>query len=412
MLDTQRAYALDQLAASGEQATYAQRHARHVCALFEAGYAEWDATPDDAWIARYAPERDNLRAALRTAFDRPDPALAARLAGASLWLWRTTGSVGELQQVLDEPALPASAPVAGDPVAARLLLARAYALHAISSDSERIRTAASRAVAAFERTPGDALGAANALLCLASAYAQLGDTASHRDCLRRVEAALAGSRRGKTFAWFCGSHAWAAQLAGEPRDALAWAIRSRAAYRDSGGWHGETRALLHIADLKLAVGDVEGAIAIGTESVERLHGGTHRGDLGRALANLGTAWFARSAPDAARDCWAQALHELRGLDFSYWVFDPIALLAIAEGRDAHAARLVGYADAGYARFGKGKRVQNEQRARLLAMAHLEARFRRDELATLLLEGAHASEEEAIGWALTPAAARAPAAGAG
>jgi len=45
------------------------------------------------------------------------------------------------------------------------------------------------------------------------------------------------------------------------------------------------------------------------------------------------------------------------------VFDHLALLAIAEARDDCAARLVGYADAGYARLNKGKRVQNEARAR-------------------------------------------------
>lgn len=403
MLDTPRAYALDQLRASGELAVRSERHARHVCALFERGYAEWDETADDEWIDRYGPERDNLRAALRTALERPDPVLAARLAGASLWLWRATGAVGEFQKLLDDPGLPASEQLSGA-FAARLLLARAYTLHALSSDSERIRKAAALAVQAFEGSRDDALGAANALLCHASAYAQLGDTASHRDCLARVESTLAGARRGKTFAWFCGSHAWAAQLAGEPNDALGWAVRSRAAYRDSGGWHGETRALLHIADLKLAVGDIDGAIAVGAESVDRLQGGTHRADLGRALANLGTAWFARGEPDAARDCWARALHELRGLDFSYWVFDHVALLAIAEGRDASAARLIGYADAGYARFGKGKRVQNEQRARTRAMAHLEARFGSDALALLMLEGAHASEDETIAAALAPTAA--------
>jgi len=85
-----------------------------------------------------------------------------------MWLWRATGAVGEFQKVLDDPGLPASDAVTG-PFAARLLLARAYALHAMSSDSERIRKAAALAVTAFERTGDDPLGLANALLCLASA---------------------------------------------------------------------------------------------------------------------------------------------------------------------------------------------------------------------------------------------------
>ena len=147
------------------------------------------------------------------------------------------------------------------------------------------------------------------------------------------------------------------------------------------------------------MGDVEGSIAIGNESVERLKGGSHRVDFGRALANLGAAWFARGELAVARDCWARALDELRGLDFTSWVFDHGALLAIAEGRDECAARLVGYADAGYTRLNKGRRVQNEQRARMQAMAHLESRYDGDALSTLLLEGASASEEEVIAAAL-------------
>ena len=397
MLETQRAYARDRLRESGEQAHYAEAHARHLCAMFETSYAQWDATPDEQWIARYGPERDNLRAAIRTAIDAPDPALAARLVGASMWLWRATGAIHEFQQILGEPLLGSHAP-RPDAFSARLLLARAYALHATSSDSQRIKEAAELAIVAFQGTE-DLLGAANSMLCLASAFAQLGDTASHRACLERVASVLAGRRNGKTFGWYCGSHAWAAQLSGAPREALAWAIRSRAAYRGSGGWYGETRAMLHIADLKLAVGDVEGSIAIGNESVERLEGGAHRVDLGRALANLGAAWFTHGELDVARDCWARALDELRGLDFTYWVFDHVALLAITEGRHECAARLVGYADAGYARLNKGRRVQNEQRSRARAMAQLSSRYRSEELATLMLEGANASEDEVIATAL-------------
>ena len=416
MLETQRAYAREQLGASGELRRAAAAHARHLGELFETAHVEWDATADDRWLARYGPERDNLRAALRTAVDGGDAALAARLAGASMWLWRASGTVREFEQVLGEALLRSDAALASA-AAPRLLLARAYALHAVSTESERIRDAATRAVDAFAATTaaaGDALAAAaapgaaaaldaaNAMLCLASAYAQLGDTAAHRLCLARIEPLLASAPRGKTYGWFCGSHAWAAQLAGAPREALAWAIRSRAAYRASGGWYGETRAMLHIADLQLAIGDVDASIATGNETVERLQGGAHRVDLGRALANLGAAWFAHGEQAAARSCWASALEELRGADFTYWVFDHLALLAIAEGRDDCAARLVGYADAGYARLNKGKRVQNEERARARAVGHLEARHRADELATWRLEGANASEDETIASALQSA----------
>lgn len=402
MLETQRVYAKERLHASGEQAHYALAHARHMCALFEASYAEWDNTPDGLWMARYAPERDNLRAAIRAAIESGDVALAARLIGSSLWLWRATGATHELLQTIDG-FLQRSKPRLPNPFAARMLLAHAFTVHATSTGSQRVKTAAELAVAASDAT-NDPLGAANAMLCLASAFAQLGDTASHRACLARVEPMLEGLENGKTFGWYCGSHAWAAQLAGDLREALRWAIRSRAACRRSGAWLGETRAMLHIADLELAAGDLQAAIAVGNEAVERLEGGSHRNDLGRSLANLGAAWFAHGDLGAARDCWARALHELRGLDFTYWVFDHVALLAIAEGRDECAARLIGYADAGYARLHKGRRVQNEQRSHTLAMTHLESRYRGEILAIMMFEGANASEDDVIAAALSSAPA--------
>jgi hypothetical protein len=54
--------------------------------------------------------------------------------------------------------------------------------------------------------------------------------------------------------------------------------------------------------------------------------------------------------------------------------------------------MIGYANAGYARLGKGRRVQNEQRAHDLAMAELRSRKRAEELAMLLTSGADCSEE--------------------
>ena len=397
MLEAQRLFAVERLHAGGERAHCAAAHARHLCAVFEGSYAAWDKTADSEWISRYGPERDNLRAAIRFALEAPDAELSARLVGSSIWLWRAIGAVHELQQILEQ--LP-SRSMTGLPSAAqaRLMLAHAYSLHATSSESLRVQAAAERAVAAFKGT-NDLLGEVNARLCLASAYAQLGDTAAHQACLGQVGALFGQRRQGKAYGWYCGSHAWATQLAGDLREALRWALRSRAAYRGSGAWHGETRAMLHIADLRLALGEVDDAIVIGEESAARLEGRNHRDDHGRALANLGAAWLARGELEAARSCWERALDELRGLDFSYWVFDHIAALAIAEGREDCAAQMIGHANAGYARLRKGKRVQNEQRAHARAMAHLASHFESGELATLLSVGADAAEDDVIALAL-------------
>jgi hypothetical protein len=68
--------------------------------------------------------------------------------------------------------------------------------------------------------------------------------------------------------------------------------------------------------------------------------------------------------------------------------------------------MLGYAEAGYIRFRKGRRVQNEQRAHDQALAHLEARHSAEELAMWLTAGATASEDAVIALATQPGIARA------
>ena len=86
LLETTRAYALEKLVESGEIERIGRRHAE--C------YRDWlaavvqDKTATDDWRANYAPEIDNLRAALAWAFaPAGDAAIGAALAAASAPVW-------------------------------------------------------------------------------------------------------------------------------------------------------------------------------------------------------------------------------------------------------------------------------------------------------------------------------------
>lgn len=68
LLDTTRAYALEQLDADGERERLAHRHAEYYRDLFELAEGEVAARAADEWLADYAREIDNLRAALDWAF--------------------------------------------------------------------------------------------------------------------------------------------------------------------------------------------------------------------------------------------------------------------------------------------------------------------------------------------------------
>ena len=71
LLDTTRAYAIEKLDESGERERIARRHAAYYRDLFERAEGEAPARPTGEWLADYAREIDNLRAALDWAFS-PD----------------------------------------------------------------------------------------------------------------------------------------------------------------------------------------------------------------------------------------------------------------------------------------------------------------------------------------------------
>ena len=88
LLDTTRAYAIEKLDESGEREAVARRHAEYYRNLFERAEGEAAARPADEWLADYAREIDNLRAALDWAFSPGgDGSIGVALTAAAVALW-------------------------------------------------------------------------------------------------------------------------------------------------------------------------------------------------------------------------------------------------------------------------------------------------------------------------------------
>lgn len=88
LLYTTRAFALEKLAESGERAAVARLHAVHYREFLERAATLWATTPTSEWLAAYAPETDNVRAALDWAFaPGGDASIGIALAAASAPLW-------------------------------------------------------------------------------------------------------------------------------------------------------------------------------------------------------------------------------------------------------------------------------------------------------------------------------------
>src|SRR6266581_3951753 len=96
LLDTTRAYAMEKLDESGERERIAHRHAEYYRRLFERAEGESTARLTVEWLAEYAPEIDNLRAALDWAFSPSgDKSIGAALTIAAIPLWLQLSMVEE-----------------------------------------------------------------------------------------------------------------------------------------------------------------------------------------------------------------------------------------------------------------------------------------------------------------------------
>jgi predicted ATPase/DNA-binding CsgD family transcriptional regulator/DNA-binding XRE family transcriptional regulator len=102
LLEPVREYAWEQLEASGEAATARARHATHYRALATAATAPLLGADQPVWLARLAPEMNNLRAAVRALLDGGDAVGAIELTWALWRFWRLTGRQHEAGRWAEE----------------------------------------------------------------------------------------------------------------------------------------------------------------------------------------------------------------------------------------------------------------------------------------------------------------------
>jgi len=103
LLDTTGAYAIEKLDESGERERIARRHAEHYRSVFERAEGEATARPAGEWLADYAGEIANLRAALDWAgCATGDATLGLALTVAAVPLWLQLSMVEECRRRVEQ----------------------------------------------------------------------------------------------------------------------------------------------------------------------------------------------------------------------------------------------------------------------------------------------------------------------
>ncbi len=397
LLESGRAYALEQLAASGETEIVLRQHAQALLAVFERSRDEYWTSTTSARLHRYAPDIDNLRAAMDWAAGKDgDGDLLVALAGAASWLWRDVGLQAEglrhceraIRRIVPStpPALEARLHLGYLEVGRNRSLAAAPALASAARAVDLYRSIGNRTAlyvalaeyARFRASSGDAVGAEKLLEEVAALYDPSWPLGLKHPMLTARAFAFAESHR-----------------VSEAR--AAWEERLQLE-RATGDTQFTTISLTNLIDALFAEGNVADAITRGRELVALIRNERYANWESFALANLSAALTVADRLDEALQL-AQEAAPMLLQQGSIWSFlDHFALLTFKRGRHTDAARVLGCAEALNHQSGYVREL-NELRARDTVLKLLQTTLKPAELQRLLDEGSALTAEEAARIAL-------------
>jgi len=360
LLETTRLFAAEQLALQDEADAAQQRHCDAMAQLaLEIEQSFWQ-LPDSAWLARSAPEYDNLQAAFDGAVVRRDAEAAAVIGAALMRLDRLRSVIAPRRQRAQtlHKMLP------GASAAARAWIWTGIVSHGlVSVDTVPPLEAAREAVAAW-RAVGDP----------ERLYLALGFQAWQCSCAHDFEAAdrlLAELRSLEQPGWPLRRLMWGdAAVAGvclSRGDVAGYREASRrelALAERAGADRTAVLARLKLADAALMAGDPAEAIDLCRAAVAALRQLDQPANLGLALSNLCAALLSSGAREQAREAAVEALPLMWHNTSGYLLLDAVALLAARDGHVSEAAQVLGYVDAWYGRRGDRRQPNEDRLARM------------------------------------------------
>ena len=163
---------------------------------------------------------------------------------------------------------------------------------------------------------------------------------------------------------------------------------------------GTVPALSGLADSELAAGQAQAAVHTGLALVAQLEGTREEQELAHARLNLCAAYLSLDQLQPARRTAALGWKTAQRFGMQAWWADYLALLAALDGRPQAAALLLGYADAAYERT-QDHREPNEAAAADRVRQRLGASQRAEDTAALLTAGALLPEAAVSALALEP-----------
>ncbi len=340
LLETVRQYAVRKALEAGETSLPA-RHAAYVADRFAEAAAAWPTMPGRDWLAAYAPDSENLRAALAWAFGPGgNPEVGVRLVASAMPLWwelpETPVAEGQRWMATASAHIDAKTPAV---VRGRMCLGRSWRDFRFS-DVENL-PAALEAVAHF-RDAGDAAGLGAALWRAGSASLTSETIGQSEAYLVEAEAVLRELAPGKWLALVLIRLGDVRFRQGRLAPASASYREGFALSRSTDFWIGLVNGGSNMAELMFSTGETERALDQLEDLRDELPPSRRTPLMSTLAAHLLVAGDRDGMRHAAREVIAQG--SAIGLTSSVaWAVESVALLAALEGKVDEAARLAGYA---------------------------------------------------------------------
>ncbi|NTU79059.1 MAG: LuxR family transcriptional regulator [Chloroflexales bacterium] len=344
LLETIRAYALEQLAAQGEEASVRRRHAAYFLALAEQAEPQLNGAEQQAWLLRLEAEHDNLRAA-NDWFAQDGDGLAdqARLLFACYGFWNLNGYWREGRALAE--ALLARPEAAGPGRARALGLLARGGFACFQGDFAIARSSEEESIAIF-RAVGDRRGLGWALFALGMVLTYQGEAALARSPLEASAEVFQHLQDPAPLAWVVHLSAVLARQQGAYDEAQAGFAQCLQMFQQLGNQWAIAYTLHELAELAREQDDYLRGRALAEKSLALARALGVRRLFPLVLLTLGRIelQLAEPSPAAAHLTESLALFEEFGNRAGMLTcLEGIARAAGARGHASRAARLLGAA---------------------------------------------------------------------
>jgi predicted ATPase/DNA-binding winged helix-turn-helix (wHTH) protein len=397
LLESNRAFALDMLRASGEIEAARRSHAEAVLATFEESRRNEYLLSTQARLDRYLPDLDNARAALEwSAGPRGEASLHIALAGAIAWIWVAVDLRPEGVR-RTRAAIDAIEPDTPPHLQARLLASWPWLSHPIVGPQEIATNA--RAIEIFRRL-GDRQMLYSALCVQARFLPYLDRLGEAELAVEEAESLFDPSWPPRTRLPLLRARSFSLMVQGRCEECFAVEEEVRQLANALDDRKLLMNALVNMEQCSMGLGRVEEAVARGRALVELMrqdHSLRHANEH-VVLKNLQMSLTLTGAGDEALEVARSVYGLFQRLDRAPELLEPFALMACMRGRTEDAARVLGCADKSYATIDTRRDpVEKQIRARL--ESRLRSALTAQDLQRLAREGEALRDEAALRLAL-------------